>query len=202
LHDWNVDFACWCSYKYLNSGAGGIAGIFVHEKHHEDKRRPRLAGWWGNRKENRFDMIPEFQPSEGASGYQTSNPSFLTTVSLLGSLEVFESAGGVDVLREKSVLLTGYLEKLLLTQLHDQFEAGLIYIITPSEINERGCQLSLEFPNKMMEVFNALGARGVIVDDRKPTVIRVAPTPLYNTFKDCYTFVQVLEQVMNNIYIQ
>lgn len=145
-------------------------------------------------------MIPEFQPSQGASGYQTSNPSIFTTVSLLGSLELFEAAGGITALREKSLLLTGYLEKLLLNKLNKQFESGLISIITPKEPSQRGCQLSLEFPSKMMDVFNALQARGVVVDDRKPTVIRVAPTPLYNSFKDCYVFVQVLSEVMNEIY--
>lgn len=159
-----------------------------------------MAGWWGNRKDLRFEMLPEFQPSEGASGYQTSNPSIFTTVSLLGSLEVFEAAGGVEALREKSVLLTGYLEKLLLTKLEKKFQSNLISIITPKNQNERGCQLSLEFPEKMMDVFNGLQALGVVVDDRKPTVIRVAPTPLYNTFKDCYVFVTALEKVMNDVY--
>lgn len=200
LHDWNVDFACWCSYKYLNSGAGGIAGLFIHEKYKNDTSRPRLAGWWGNDKENRFEMLPEFRPSEGASGYQLSNPSIFSTISLFGSLEIFESAGGIHSLREKSILLTGYLEKLLLNELKEEFEKDIIRILTPTEKDQRGCQLSLEFPDKMMEIFEGLHSRGVIVDERKPTVIRVAPTPLYNSFEDVYNFVFYLSQVMAIVY--
>ncbi|KAI8069753.1 kynureninase [Gilbertella persicaria] len=200
LHDWNVDFACWCSYKYLNSGAGGIAGLFIHEKYKSDVSRPRLAGWWGHQKENRFEMLPEFVPSEGASGYQVSNPSIFTTVSLLGSLQIFEAAGGIQALRQKSLLLTGYLEKLLLNELQTEFENDTIRILTPSDPTQRGCQLSLEFPECMMDVFDALHERGVIVDERKPTVIRVAPTPLYNTFKDVYCFVMQLKEAMKQVY--
>ncbi|KAI8359971.1 kynureninase [Blakeslea trispora] len=200
LHDWNVDFACWCSYKYLNSGAGGIAGLFVHEKYKNDTSRPRLAGWWGYQKETRFEMLPEFIPSEGASGYQVSNPSIFTTVSLLGSLEVFEAAGGVDALRQKSCLLTGYLEQLLLSELSTEFKNDTIRILTPSDLHQRGCQLSLEFPEHMMDVFDGLHDRGVIVDERKPTVIRVAPTPLYNTFKDVHCFVMQLKEVMHEVF--
>lgn len=199
LHDWQVDFACWCSYKYLNSGAGGIAGLFIHEKYKNDQSRPRLAGWWGNDKENRFEMEPQFRPSEGASGYQLSNPSIFTTISLLGSLQVFEAAG-IDNLRQKSIMLTGYLQKLLETELKQEFESDMIRILTPSEPQQRGCQLSLEFPENMMQVFSQLQARGVIVDERKPTVIRVSPTPLYNSFKDVYNFVMQLKQVMNIVY--
>ncbi|KAG2204660.1 hypothetical protein INT47_011955 [Mucor saturninus] len=199
LHDWDVDFACWCSYKYLNSGAGGIAGLFIHEKYKDDTTRPRLAGWWGNQKENRFDMLPEFQPSEGASGYQLSNPSIFTTISLLGSLQIFESAT-LKELRLKSISLTGYLEKLIQSQLQDEFDKDLIRILTPKDPQQRGCQLSLEFPLKMMQVFDGLHSRGVIVDERKPTVIRVAPTPLYNTYKDVYNFVIQLKEVMNLVY--
>ncbi|KAI8375031.1 kynureninase [Choanephora cucurbitarum] len=200
LHDWDVDFACWCSYKYLNSGAGGIAGLFIHEKYKNDISRPRLAGWWGYQKETRFEMLPEFVPSEGASGYQVSNPSILTTVALLGSLEVFEAAGGVSALRQKSCLLTGYLEQLLLSELSTEFENETIRILTPSDPNQRGCQLSLEFPEHMMDVFDGLHDRGVIVDERKPTVIRVAPTPLYNTFRDVHRFVMQLKKVMQQVY--
>ncbi|KAI8989454.1 kynureninase [Pilobolus umbonatus] len=200
LHDWNVDFACWCSYKYLNSGAGGIGGLFIHEKYKNDYDRPRYAGWWGNQKENRFQMIPEFQPSEGASGYQMSNPSVFTVVSLLGSLQLFEEAGGVDELRKKSIALTCYLEKLLYTVLENEFKKGLIRILTPSEVEQRGCQMSLEFPDKMMDVYHGLKSRGIIVDERKPTVIRVAPTPLYNRYIDVYRFTQYLKDVMDTVY--
>lgn len=145
-------------------------------------------------------MLPEFRPSEGASGYQLSNPSIFTTISLLGSLQVFEAAGGIEALRSKSLLLTGYLEKLLKHELKEAFEKDLIRILTLSDPQQRGCQLSLEFPTKMMTVFDQLHNRGVIVDERKPTVIRVAPTPLYNTFKDVHDFVLHLKQVMKNVY--
>ncbi|KAG0168969.1 Kynureninase (L-kynurenine hydrolase) [Apophysomyces sp. BC1034] len=199
LHDWDVDFACWCSYKYLNSGAGGIAGLFIHEKYAKDFDKPRLAGWWGNDKSNRFEMSPEFQPSEGASGYQVSNPSFLTTISLLGSLQLFEEAG-LDNLRKKSVLLTGYMETLLLTVLEGHHQAGHFRILTPREADQRGCQLSLEFPERMMEVFDKLQSRGVICDERKPTVIRVAPTPLYSTFADVRRFVFYLKDILDAMF--
>ncbi|CEG72638.1 Putative Kynureninase [Rhizopus microsporus] len=200
LHDWGVDFACWCSYKYLNSGAGGIAGLFVHEKYKTDFERPRYAGWWGNQKENRFEMLPEFRPSEGASGYQLSNPSILAMNSLLGSLQVFEAAGGIKELRQKSYLITGYLERLLLSELKEELDHDLVRILTPSDPEQRGCQLSLEFPTKMMEVFDGLHKLGIIVDERKPTVIRVAPAPLYNSYKDVYQFVKGLKKVMNQVY--
>lgn len=199
LHDWNVDFACWCSYKYLNSGAGGIGGLFIHEKYKNDQSRPRFAGWWGNDKENRFEMQPEFRPSEGASGYQQSNPSIFTTISLLGSLELFDAAG-IDNLRQKSIRLTGYLESLLKTELRNEFENNRIRILTPSDPQQRGCQLSLEFPDSMIKVFEQLQSRGIIVDERKPTVIRVSPVPLYNSFTDVYNFVTQLKQVMKIVY--
>ncbi|KAI9475468.1 MAG: kynureninase [Benjaminiella poitrasii] len=197
LHDWNVDFACWCSYKYLNSGAGGIGGLFIHEKYKDDMTRPRFAGWWGNKKENRFEMKQEsFEPSEGASGYQQSNPSIFTTVALSASLQVFEEAGGVEALRKKSLLLTGYLERLL------RKKVPQIKILTPTDPAQRGCQLSLEFRDEasMLKVMEGLYAQGIIVDERKPTVIRVAPTPLYNTFEDVYRFVECLQQVIKQIY--
>jgi kynureninase len=145
-------------------------------------------------------MLPQFQPSQGASGYQLSNPSILTTTSLLGSLEIFESAGGIDRLRQKSLLLTGYLQQLLETELAQYFDKDMIRILTPSDPTQRGCQLSLEFPEKMMQVFDALHRRGVIVDERKPTVIRVAPTPLYNNFEDVYKFVKHLKDSMKQVY--
>lgn len=160
----------------------------------------RLAGWWGNDKTNRFEMIPEFRPSEGASGYQVSNPSFLTTNSLLGSLEVFEEAGGIEELRKKSIVITGYLERLLKVELKDAFDKDIIRILTPSDPAQRGAQLSLEFPEQMMDVFNSLIDAGVIVDDRKPTVIRIAPAPLYNSFKDVYNCVQCLKSIIQKVY--
>ncbi|CDH59662.1 kynureninase [Lichtheimia corymbifera JMRC:FSU:9682] len=198
LHDWDVDFACWCSYKYLNSGAGGIAGLFVHEKYANDDR-PRLAGWWGNDKATRFEMKPEFKPSPGASGYQMSNPSILATASLLGSLQVFDAAG-FSALRSKSVSLTGYLERLLDTVLEAHQKAGHFSILTPRDPEHRGCQLSLDFPQRMMDIFAQLEARGVICDERKPTVIRIAPVPLYNTYTDALRAVLSLKDILDSFF--
>ncbi|CAO3610083.1 unnamed protein product [Cunninghamella echinulata] len=200
LHEWQVDFACWCSYKYLNSGAGGIAGLFVHEKYAKDTSRPRLAGWWGNEKENRFEMLPIFRPSEGASGYQQSNPNVLATISLMSSLQIYNKAGGVSSLRNKSLALTGYMERLLYLVLPSYFKNDQIRILTPQDPQQRGCQLSLEFPEKMMQVFEGLHANGVICDDRKPTVIRLAPVPLYNSFSDVYRTVMCLSKVMQQVF--
>ncbi|KAI8058994.1 kynureninase [Gongronella butleri] len=200
LHEWQVDFACWCSYKYLNTGAGGIAGLFVHEKYAKDTSRPRLAGWWGNQKENRFDMDPEFRPSEGASGYQQSNPNVLSTIALMSSLQLYDQAGGVEKLRQKSRGLTLYMERLLRLMLASHFAAGNVRILTPSDPDARGCQLSLEFPTKMMDVFDGLHAHGVICDERKPTVIRLAPVPLYNSYQDVYRGVTCLKEVMDKVF--
>ncbi|KAI9243422.1 kynureninase [Sporodiniella umbellata] len=200
LNEWGVDFAVWCSYKYLNSGAGGIAGFYVHEKYNNSYDRPRLAGWWGNQKEKKFEMLPVFEPAEGASGYQLSNPSIFTTVSLLASLQIFEKAGGMEKLRKKSCLITGYLEKLLLEDLKEEINEGLVGILTPTNPEHRGCQLSLQFPEKMMDIFNFLNSRGIIVDERKPTVIRVAPTPLYNSFKDVHRLVAELKEAIKQTF--
>lgn len=197
LHDWNVDFAAWCSYKYLNSSPGGIAGLFVHEKHANDQR-PRLQGWWGNRKEDRFEMKEEFNPTPGASGYQLSNPSVITTICLLGSLQVFHEAGFAN-LREKSVHLTAYLEALATRVLAPH--AANYNIITPTNPDHRGCQISFTFEHgKMMDVMHGLQSNGVICDERKPTCIRIAPTPLYNTYNDVYNAVHILKKVMDQVY--
>ncbi|KAL0073632.1 kynureninase [Phycomyces blakesleeanus] len=199
LHDWQVDFACWCSYKYLNSGPGGIGGLFVHEKYANDTSRPRLAGWWGNDKENRFEMKPEFSPSKGAAGYQVSNPGVLVTSALAGSLEIFDQAGFTN-LRNKSVRLTSFLETLLVTILATHLRAGHFKILTPTDVSQRGCQLSLDFPERMIEVFEELQKRGIICDERKPTVIRIAPTPLYNSFEDVHRVVYSLGLILDRIY--
>ncbi|KAG0028945.1 Kynureninase (L-kynurenine hydrolase) [Podila clonocystis] len=196
LHDWNVDFACWCSYKYLNSGPGGIAGIFVHERHAKDLNRNRLAGWWGHDKATRFDMVNVFKPMEGAAGFQHSNPSVLTTSALLGSLSVFEQTTMTEM-RQKSYLLTGYLYHLLTTE----FSKDVLDIITPAEPEHRGAQLSLVFKRgKMMEVFDGLAKRGIIGDERKPDVIRIAPTPLYTRFEDVRQFVVELKKLVAELY--
>ncbi len=186
LHDWNVDFAAWCSYKYLNSGPGGIAGVFVHEKHADNFDLPRFAGWWGHDKETRFLMGDEFQPIVGAEGWQLSNPPIFQLASLRASLDIFEEAG-IKNLRQKSTKLTNYLE-FLLNEIHDE----RIEIITPKEENQRGCQLSIRVKSADKNLFKEITTRGVIADWREPDVIRVAPVPLYNTFADCWNFAKIL----------
>lgn len=192
LHDWNADFAAWCSYKYLNSGPGAVAGCFVHERHGRQPL-PRFAGWWGHSKSKRFLMGPEFEVLEGAEGWQLSNPPILAMAPLIASFELFRAAT-LRRLREKSVRLTGYLESLLDARL-----GGRVGIITPREENARGCQLSLRIPGGMQagrRVFEALEAHDVIGDWREPDTIRVAPVPLYNTFEECWEFVDVLARVL------
>lgn len=191
LHDWNVDFACWCSYKYLNSGPGGIAGIFVHERHSESFDLPRFAGWWGHDKESRFLMDDEFVPMKGAEGWQLSNPPIFQLAALKASLDIFEEAGGMKHLTEKSRELTSYME-FLLNEIHDE----RISIITPSNPNERGCQLSIRVKNSDKSLFEAITEKGVIADWREPDVIRVAPVPLYNSFMDVYKFVEILNNCL------
>ncbi|MEJ7847180.1 MAG: kynureninase [Pyrinomonadaceae bacterium] len=186
LHDWNVDFAAWCSYKYLNAGPGGIAGAFIHERHANNFVLPRFAGWWGHDKESRFQMGPEFQPSPGAEGWQLSNPPIFQLAALRASLEIFEEAG-MSALREKSLKLTGYLEYLL-GEINDE----RISVITPSNPDERGCQLSIRVREADKSLFEAISKHGVIADWREPDVIRVAPVPLYNSFADVYEFVEIL----------
>jgi len=192
LHDWNIDFAAWCSYKYLNSGPGGIGGCFVHEKHAYDHSIKRFCGWWGHDKRTRFLMGPDFIPIDGAEGWQLSNPPILALASLRASLDIFDQAG-MDTLSNKSQLLTGYLEYLLLELKSDSIE-----IITPKDINQRGAQISIRVSKSDKEFFNALSSAGVICDWREPDVIRVAPVPLYNSFLDVYQFVQKLKGILAN----
>jgi kynureninase len=191
LHDWKVDFAAWCSYKYLNSGPGGIAGVFIHEKHVTNTELPRFAGWWGHDKKTRFLMGDEFVPMQTAEGWQLSNPPIFQMASLRASLEIFNEAG-MKNLREKSVNLTNYLEFLL-----TQIETDRIEIITPSNSAERGCQLSIRVRNADKSLFKAISERGVVADWREPDVIRVAPVPLYNSFLDCWKFVEILKGCLN-----
>jgi len=186
LHDWEVDFAMWCTYKYLNSGPGATAGIFVHNKFAERFDIPRLAGWWGHDKTERFKMDSEFKPMRGAEGWQNSNPAILPLACLKASLSIFDEVG-MDNLREKSLSLTGYLEFLL-----NDLKNSAIEIITPKEANERGCQISIRVKNANKELFNELTKKGVISDWREPDVVRVAPVPLYNSFEDVYRFVVIL----------
>ncbi|MBN3300935.1 KYNU Kynureninase, partial [Amia calva] len=193
LHDWGVDFACWCSYKYMNSGAGGLAGAFVHEKHAHTVE-PALLGWWGHNLKSRFLMNNEMDLNPGINGYRLSNQSILLVCSLKASLEIFNQCD-MKALRKKSVLLTGYLEYLIKyyhTKDADNPHRPYINIITPSNIKERGCQLSLSFSIPVREVFKELEKRGVCCDMREPNVLRVAPVPLYNTFNDVYRFISAL----------
>ncbi|XP_023282732.1 kynureninase [Seriola lalandi dorsalis] len=193
LHDWGVDFACWCSYKYLNSGAGGLAGAFIHEKH-KDSIRPALSGWWGHDPKTRFQMnnVLELQP--GVSGFRLSNQPILLVCPLQASLEVFGMTS-MQALRRKSLLLTGYLEYLIqhyYTEDPAQPRKPHVRVITPSDPRQRGCQLSLSFSVPIGKVFRELEKRGVACDMREPSVLRIAPAPLYNTFGDVHRFIATL----------
>uniref|UniRef100_A0A8I3WSK6 Kynureninase n=1 Tax=Callithrix jacchus TaxID=9483 RepID=A0A8I3WSK6_CALJA len=199
LHDWGVDFACWCSYKYLNAGAGGIAGAFVHEKH-AHTIKPALVGWFGHELSTRFKMDNKLQLIPGVCGFRISNPPMLLVSSLHASLEIFKQAT-MKALRKKSILLTGYLEYLIKQKyINDKatIKKPVVNIITPSRIEERGCQLTITFsvPNK--DVFQELEKRGVVCDKRNPNGIRVAPVPLYNSFHDVYKFINLLTSILDS----
>ncbi len=208
LHDWNVDFACWCSYKYLNSGPGNIGGCFVHTRHNTaNPPVTRLAGWWGHELSTRFMMNEKtFSPIPSAHGFRLSNPPVLCVATLLASLEVFARAGGVISLRVKSELLTAYLFQLLTEQLHfvsphsaSQFNRSQLTILTPSDYLQRGCQLSLMFPPEIdvVHLDRVLVEKyGVVCDVRKPNVLRISPTPLYNSFTDVFQCVQILKEIL------
>lgn len=198
LHNWNVDFAAWCSYKYLNSGPGGVSGVFVHEKHGNNLSLPRLAGWWGNDESTRFEMLPQFVPQPGAAGWQLSNAQILPMAAHKASLEIFEKAG-MDKLRQKSIRLTNYLETLLLA-VNQSLGGQQFTIITPVSPNERGCQLSILISGSHgRTVFDHLTQAGIVADWRKPNVIRVAPVPLYNTFEDVYRFATLMQEALQSI---
>ena len=191
LHDWNVDFAVWCSYKYLNSGPGAVAGAFVHERHATNRELPRLAGWWGNDPATRFQMhlLPEFVPVSSADAWAVSNPPILSLAPLRASLAIFDEAGGMEALRAKSMKLTGYFRFLF-----DRAPSGLFTVITPSEPNEWGCQLSILAHEHPKELFAKLEAAGIKCDFREPNVIRAAPTPLYNTFHEVWRVAKLLSE--------
>ena len=189
LHEWNVDFACWCSYKYLNSGPGGVGGIYVHEHHAKNPKTFRLAGWWGNEEKTRFKMEKGFLPSKSADSWQMSNAQVFNMVAHNASLDIFDKAGMKD-LRAKSERLTTYMEYLLGQITHLSFD-----VITPKDPKRRGAQLSLLFREKGREVFEKLTSEGVIADWREPNVIRVAPVPLYNTFEDVFRFYEILRGI-------
>ena len=194
LHDWGVDFAAWCSYKYLNSGPGSNGGVFVHERHAGNTAIPRFAGWWGHDEKERFKMKKGFKPMYGADGWQLSNSNILPLAAQRASLEIFEQAG-MDNLRKKSLQLTGYLEYLLREEVSSS--KNRLQIITPSRPEERGCQLSLFIEKNGKQLFEKISQAGVIGDWREPNVIRVAPTPLYNSFTDVYRFAQLLKQAID-----
>ena len=187
LHKWNADFAVWCSYKYLNAGPGAVSGIYINSKHANNKALGRLGGWWGNAESTRFKMKKGFVPKAGVDGWQLSTAQVFNMVALKASLELFEKAG-IKNLRKKSILLTGYLEYLLQQLSNIKFE-----VITPSDPQQRGAQLSLYFKEKGKEIHQALSSKGIIVDYREPGVIRVAPAPLYNSFKEVYRFYEIVK---------
>src|ERR1700736_2858574 len=191
LHDWSVDFAVWCSYKYLNAGPGAIAGAFVHERHATNTKLPRLAGWVGDDPNTRFrlHLEPDFIPVPSADGWQISNPPIFSMAPLRASLSIFDEAGGMEPLRAKSIKLTGYLQFLL-----ERGGAKRFTIVTPRETDARGCQLSILAHEHPKELFKELQAAGVKCDFREPHVIRVAPTPLYNPFHEVWRFAEILSK--------
>jgi kynureninase len=191
LHNWNVDFAVWCSYKYLNAGPGAAAGAYVHERHATNRELPRLAGWFGNDPATRFrlHLEPEFIPVPSADGWQISNPPIFSMAPLRASLSIFDEAGGLEPLRAKSIKLTGYLQFLLELAGHSK-----LTVITPRETDARGCQLSILVHERPKELFRKLEAAGVKCDFREPNVIRVAPTPLYNTFHEVWRLARILAE--------
>jgi kynureninase len=184
LHDWGADFAVWCSYKYLNGGPGCVGGCFVHERHARSFELPRLAGWWGHEHETRFEMGSDFHPIAGAEGWQLSNPPILALAPLRASMEIFSEAG-MERIRAKSVSLTSYLEFLLGHQASTKFS-----IITPSDPARRGAQLSIRLPHDGRKLCNTLAAQGIVGDFREPNIFRIAPAPLYNSYRDVHRFVQ------------
>jgi kynureninase len=195
LHDWGVDFAAWCGYKYLNSSPGGVSGMFVHERHANNKDLIRFAGWWGHNKEIRFLMEPGFDPLPGAEGWQLSNAPILGMAAHLASLEIFEAAG-MDRIGEKRDLMTAFTE-FIIEEISDRNKEKCTFeLITPKDKTQRGAQLSIQAKGQGKALFHALSALGVVADWREPNVIRIAPAPLYNSFEDCYWFGQLLEQAI------
>ncbi len=194
LHEWGVDFAAWCSYKYLNSSPGNIGAIFVHERHGRNFELPRLGGWWGHNKSTRFQMKNGFQPMEGAEGWQVSCVPILGMAAMKASLDVFAEAG-MSALREKSEKLTGYLEYTV-DRLVNEFPDAEISVITPRDPDQRGCQISIVIAGRERKLFDDMVSAGVIADFREPCVIRMAPVPLYNSFEDVFTFGAVMRDLL------
>lgn len=199
LHDWDIDFACWCSYKYMNSGPGGISGIFVHEKHHTNTKLNRFAGWWGNNKATQFKMAKGFDPEYGADGWQVSTAPILLLAAHSAALSAYQAAGGISMLRKKSVALTAYLE-FLVSGINQTAGEDIFRIITPPNPAIRGAQLSIICKQSGKAIFNYLTKHGVIGDWREPDVIRLSPVPLYNTFTDVYRTGELLaESLKSNV---
>lgn len=192
LHDWNVDFAVWCSYKYMNSGPGNASGCFIHEKHHANKDLPRFAGWWAQKKERRFLMEQSFDPIEGADGWQVSNLPILSLAPYLASVELFAEVG-MEKLILKRNNITAYLE-FVLHQIDAEIDGAEFEIITPNNQDERACQLSVYLHGQGRSLFDFLMKNGVVVDWREPNVIRLAPVPFYCSYTDIYEFGQLLKE--------
>jgi kynureninase len=194
LNEWKVDFAAWCSYKYMNSGPGNASGCFVHEMHHNDADLPRFAGWWGHNKERRFKMEPKFDPVRGAEGWQISNLPILSLAPYLASVDMFAEVGMTKLITKRN-LITAYLE-FILKEIDNELEGADFEIITPSNQEERGCQLSVYLHGQGRELFERLMKNGVITDWREPNVIRLAPAPFYCSFEDMYEFGQILKKLI------
>jgi kynureninase len=194
LHNWNVDFACWCSYKYLNSGPGGVAGAFIHLRHAVNTNLPRLAGWWGYTKESRFEMKPGFKPIPTAEGWQLSNAPVLSMAAHKASLDIFEEAG-MDRLIRKSRKLTRYLF-FILDDINKERPHKVTQVITPQGDNEHGCQVSILMLERGKEIFNELTRQGIVGDWREPNVIRIAPVPLYNSYEDVWRFGNIITEIL------
>ena len=194
LHEWEVDFACWCSYKYLNSGPGGVAGAYINEKHARNTELPRLAGWWGHTKETRFKMEKGFEAIPTAEGWQVSNAPILSMAAHKASLDIFDEAG-MEALVEKSNILTGFLFYLL-EEFNKEHQRHPIELITPRRDTDRGCQVSMLVPGNGRKVYESLLQQGMMVDWREPNVIRVAPVPLYNTFEEVWHFANILKKIV------
>jgi kynureninase len=195
LHDWHIDFACWCNYKYLNGGPGAIAAAYVHEKYHSDSAMQRFAGWWGYEKATRFQMEKGFKPTQTAEGWQLGTPPLLLYASLLASLEIVEEAGWHNI-NTKRKQLTAYLWNVL-DDVNASQKQPIIEFITPRNEQEHGCQVSMNMLQRGKEIYTALMAQGFFVDWREPSVIRLAPVPLYNTFEEVWNFGEALKKIVS-----
>jgi kynureninase len=196
LHNWNVDFACWCSYKYLNSGPGAMGGVYIHERYHKNSSIQRLAGWWGYDKETRFQMKKGFKPVLTAEGWQLSTPSPVLFAAHKAALEIFDEAG-LEQIHAKRKMLSDYL-LFILNSCNSRSKEKMIEVITPRQESERGCQVSMLMLKNGKKVFDKLSANGIFADWREPDVIRIAPVPLYNTFEEVWTFGDTLQKILSS----